>query len=319
VDRRVAAPGGGVSVVVPVFNSGATLPLLVAALEEHLAALADVEHHEIVLVDDGSVDDSWKVIRALADEHPEVRGLRLAYNAGEQSATLCGIAAARHDTIVTMDDDLQHGPASVADLLGALTDEVELVYGVPDRDRHHLGRRVAAGVTKPVLEHVFAVRGAGTASAFRAFRTELRERFPAVPGPLASVDGLLGNATTSVATVVVAHHHRRAGRSQYTAAKLMGHTMSVVVGGSPAPLRFATLCGFACLALGASGLVGVVLAALFGAIAQPVAWLLVATATVLFGILFVALGLLGEIGVRILQRAGGQPTYVVRDATEPDA
>lgn len=302
----------GLSVVVPVYNSGATLPLLAASLVEHLEGVGE---YEVVLVDDGSVDDSWKVIQALSDELPVVRGVQLAYNAGEQSATLCGIAAARFDTIVTMDDDLQHDPSSIPALLAALEDDVELVYGLPDRDQHSFGRRAASRVAKPSLEHVFKVRGAGSNSAFRAFRTELRDRFPGAPGPMSSVDAMLANAGPAMTTVVVPHHPRRMGRSHYTTLKLLSHTMNLIADGSPSPLLFATVTGVACMVGGVLGVFGVVVAAVLGSLGSPVPWVVVALASIVLGVVLVALGILGELAVRILARAGGSPAYVVRRTT----
>lgn len=306
---------GGVSVVVPVFNSGTTLPQLVVAL---LDGLSDVGGHEIVLVDDGSADDSWKVIQALSDEHPSVRGIRLTRNVGEQGAVLCGIVASERPTIVTIDDDLQQSPGSIPDLLMALTDDTELVYGVPERDRHGPGRRLAAGVTKPVLEHVFRVPGAASTSAFRAFRADLRSRFPPTPGPLCSIDGMLRAATTDVAVVRVPHRPRRAGRSQYTLTKLVTHTMSVIAGGSAAPLLFATATGSGTILAAVVGVLAVVVGTLAGWVASPFPWLLVCIGGALLGLVLLALGILGELVARVLLRAGGQPAFVIGETTSPD-
>jgi len=307
---------GGVSVVVPVFNSGTTLTHLVAELKK---GLSGVETCEVVLVDDDSVDDSWKVIRALSDEHREVRGLRLARNVGEQSAVLCGIDAARYDTIVTIDDDLQQPPTSIPNLLDALEDGVDLVYGIADRYRHSATRQLAASVMKPVLEHLFRVPGASSTSAFRAFRTRLRDGFPPSPGPMCSVDGLLATVTTDVVTITVPHHPRRAGRSQYTPAKLIAHTMSVIAGGSASPLLFATVTGLVCLAAALITGTTVVVVGIVGSRPISVGWLLVSGNAALFGVVLLALGILGEFAARILLRAGGQPAYVVRDTTDSDA
>ena len=97
-----------ISVVVPVYNSELSLPELVKRLQPVLAALA--RDYELVLVNDGSRDQSWRVIQQLATEHAWVRGIDLMRNYGQHNALLCGIRTARFDILVTMDDDLQHPP-----------------------------------------------------------------------------------------------------------------------------------------------------------------------------------------------------------------
>ena len=107
-----------ISVVVPVYNSELTLSELVKRLQPALAALA--REYELVLVNDGSRDQSWKVVQELTRAFPWVRGINLMRNYGQHNALLCGIRAARFDILVTMDDDLQHPPEEIHKLLAKL-------------------------------------------------------------------------------------------------------------------------------------------------------------------------------------------------------
>jgi undecaprenyl-phosphate 4-deoxy-4-formamido-L-arabinose transferase len=100
-----------VSVVVPVYNSEATLRALAEQLDAELRG--QVSAMELILVNDGSRDDSWQVVLELAQRHPWVRGINLKRNYGQHNALLCGIRAAKYDIVVTMDDDLQHPPEEV--------------------------------------------------------------------------------------------------------------------------------------------------------------------------------------------------------------
>lgn len=124
----------GISVVVPVYNSADSLPLLVqrliAALEPQGGAL------EIILVDDRSRDRSWQVIEELAAQDARVRGLRMMRNYGQHNALLCGIRAAQYAITVTLDDDLQHPPEEIPALLAALSDTTDVVYGIPRQQQH---------------------------------------------------------------------------------------------------------------------------------------------------------------------------------------
>jgi hypothetical protein len=302
-----------ISVVVPVYNSESTLRDLV----DGIAAALEDETYEVLLVDDASADGSWREVQKLASEVPEVTGVRLARNVGEQNAVLCGISRAGNDTIVTIDDDLQQPPAAIPELLSCLSDEGhDLVYGVAARYEHGVGRQVAAAVTKRLLEHVFRVPGASSVTSFRAFRARLRDPFPSSPGPLCSVDALLSASTTKIGHVEVDHVARRSGRSQYTPAKLVAHTMSAIVGGSASPLLFATVAGLLCLVAAAAGVVAVAVDRIVGGSAVAAEWLLVSVAAGLFGLVLVALGILGEYAARILLRVGGYPAFVVAESTD---
>src|SRR5438132_13595944 len=111
-----------ISVVVPVFNSQDSLSLLVDRLEPVLRGLGGA--FELVLVNDGSQDQSWDVIRKVATSRDWVRGINLMRNYGQHNALLCGIRTARYDVIVTMDDDLQNPPEEIPRLLDQLALEV---------------------------------------------------------------------------------------------------------------------------------------------------------------------------------------------------
>ena len=114
-----------VSIVVPVYISAGTLRPLIARLTTVLKS--DGAAYEIILVDDGSRDDSADVARALRQEYEGVRPLRLLRNYGQHNAILCGLRHARHTVVITLDDDLQHPPEEIPRLLEALGDRYDLV------------------------------------------------------------------------------------------------------------------------------------------------------------------------------------------------
>src|SRR4029079_7434249 len=120
---------GSISVVVPVYNGALTLPDLVAGLMHVLPQVA--ADYEIILINDGSRDESWQRIRALAGQYPLVRGFNLLRNYGQHNALLCGIREARYEIVATMDDDLQHPPDQLPALLAKLNEGYDVVYGTP--------------------------------------------------------------------------------------------------------------------------------------------------------------------------------------------
>jgi len=104
----------GISVVVPAYNSELSLRELARRLEPVLEAAAP--RYELILVDDNSRDGTWQVIKDLVRTIPWIRGIHLMRNSGQHNALLCGVRAARHELIVTMDDDLQHPPEEIPKL-----------------------------------------------------------------------------------------------------------------------------------------------------------------------------------------------------------
>lgn len=177
------------SVVIPVFNSAATLPELVTRLDAMRPQLAD--RFEVVLVNDGSRDNSWDVIAQLAREHEWIHGVNLMRNYGQHNALLAGIRAARYEAIVTMDDDLQHPPEEIPGLIAKLAEGVDVVYGTPITLQHGLWRNFSSQFTKLVLQSVMGIKIASSSSSFRAFRSKLREAFANYDSSFVAIDVLL--------------------------------------------------------------------------------------------------------------------------------
>jgi RimJ/RimL family protein N-acetyltransferase len=211
-----------------VYAGAATLRELHRRLNAVLSTVC--ADHEIVFVEDAGPDDAWRVIEALACEDGRVRGLRLARNAGQHNALLCGVRAGRFPISVTLDDDLQHPPEAIAALLEALVPGVDVVYGCPRAGVHSPLRNLSSNAFKALLSRLFAAPQVARISAFRAFRTALREDFAEHAGPTESLDALLARATGRFASVRVDHAPRRHGRSGYDAARLVRQAALVWAG-----------------------------------------------------------------------------------------
>src|SRR6266404_186891 len=137
------------SVIVPVFNSEAILPALMERLEPVLASLCS--QYEVIFVNDASRDRSWEVIEKISASRNCVRGINLMRNYGQHIALLCGIRAARFETIVTMDDDLQNPPEEMHKLVSKLGEGFDVVYGAAQSGRQGLWRQLASRITRFVL------------------------------------------------------------------------------------------------------------------------------------------------------------------------
>ena len=299
------------SVVVPVYNSQASLPTLIERLAAVLPTVAD--RFEVILVDDGSRDESWDGICQAARKHAGVRGINLMRNYGQHNALLAGIRAARFGVVVTMDDDLQHPPEEIPRLLEAISQGHDLVYGTPASTEHGLSRTVSSRLTRLWLHRVLGVAIASRASAFRAFRTVLREGFAHYEGPAVAVDALLAWTTTRIVSVEVRHDPRRHGRSQYSWLKLARLAIDLTTTFRTWPLRLASLVGFVVMLLGLAALAFVLGSYL--ATGQPLSLFRFSASIIAIfsGAQLFTLGILGEYVARIHHRVLREPSYVVRE------
>ncbi len=302
-----------ISVVVPVYNSAATLEGLAGQIAE---ALAEREW-ELVLVNDASPDASWEVIARLAAADPRIRGLDLLRNYGQHGALLSGIRAARHPIVVTVDDDLQHPPDEIPKLLERLErGDVDVVYGEAIVRSFDVKRNLATAVTKLALRGAMGSDFAGKVSPFRAFRTEIRAAFAAFSGPYVSVDVLLSWGTSRFASIPVEHHPRAVGRSNYTLRKLASHALTMLTGFSTRPLRFASILGLVATFLGIVMFAYVVVRYTLSGSPVP-GFPFLASAIALFsGAQLLTLGIIGEYLARVHVRLLDKPTYAVRGETE---
>ncbi len=309
----MSEPIASISVVVPVYNSAGTLPALVEQLDG--VTIGAAHARELILVNDGSRDQSWDVIQALALQYEWVRGINLMRNYGQHNALLAGIRAAVGEVTVTMDDDLQNPPSEIPKLLDQLGRGYDVVYGKPEAERHGFLRDLASRMTKLALQAAMGVETARNVSAFRAFRTQVREAFADYQSPYVSIDVLLTWGTSRFAAVAVRHEPRQASVSNYTFRRLIVHALNMMTGFSAIPLQIASLVGFAFTLFGLALLILVVERYLTQGGKVPGFAFLASAVAIFSGAQLFALGIIGEYLARMHFRMMGQPTYAVRTRT----
>ncbi len=310
-------PRPSVSVVIPVYRSAESLPVLVERLEPALRALGSA--FEVILVNDGSPDHSWSVICDFAASRDWLRGIELKRNYGQHNALLCGIREAKHDVVVTMDDDLQNPPEEIHKLLDRLDAKTDVVYGSPDREQHGLFRNLASRITKLVLENAMGAETASRISAFRAIRTEVRDAFGPHHSPFVNIDVLLTWGSTRFASVTVRHDERAAGQSNYTLRMLLVHALNMLTGFSVMPLQIASLTGFGFTLFGVLVLIYVVGRYLIQGTTVAGFPFLASVIAIFSGAQLFALGILGEYLARMHFRTMGRPPFAVRSKTGDEA
>lgn len=302
---------GFLSVVVPCYNSADSLPLL---LERLLPVLeAEAARAEVILVNDDSRDGTWDVITQLADAYPNVRGINLMRNYGQHNALLCGIRAAQGDVVITMDDDLQHPPEEIPRLLSRLAEGYDVVYGTPQHDQHGLWRDMASQMTKLALQSAMGADIARSVSAFRAFRTSLREAFAEYRNPFVNLDVLLTWATKRFTAVPVRHEPRTVGVSNYTFKKLLTHAVNMITGFSVLPLQLASYVGFGTMLFGVGIFIYVLVRYAINGGSVPGFPFLASMIAIFSGVQLFVVGIFGEYLARMYQRTMNRPIYTVRD------
>jgi undecaprenyl-phosphate 4-deoxy-4-formamido-L-arabinose transferase len=303
-----------ISVVVPVFNSNDTLDELISRLEAVLRSLA--AEWEIILVDDGSQDQSWRRVAALAAACANIRGIRLMRNYGQHNALLTGIRAAQYEIVATLDDDLQNPPEEIPKLLEMLSEGIDVVYGTPQRQQQDLWRRLASIATKLALQGAMGAKTARQVSSFRVFRTQLRDGFQRYQGPHVSIDVLLTWSTSQFTAIPVKHEPRQVGVSNYTFRKLISHALNMMTGFSTFPLQLASWIGFGFTVFGLVVLAYVIGRYLMEGGSVPGFPFLASIIAVFSGAQLFALGIIGEYLARMHFRSMGRPSSTIRSTTD---
>lgn len=300
----------GLSIVVPVYRGAATVGTLVAELSK----LKPEGGIEIVLVNDGSPDNSGDVCRELARTATvPLTYIEHARNFGEHNAVMTGLRHARGAYVITMDDDLQNPPEEVLKLydharLGGF-DVVYTRYAVKEHEGwRNLGSRFANWVADQLMDKPKGLY----LSSFRCMSALAVSEVIKYRGPYPYVDGLLMQVTQRLDSIEVKHFARVEGRSNYTMRRLIRLWMNLATNFSVLPLRMAVIAGVAMGVLGLVVALWVIIEALLGE--TPSGWASLMTVTLLIaGVQFLVLGVMGEYVGRAFMSANGKPQGVVRD------
>jgi len=306
----------GLSIVVPVYRGATTIGRLVEALSD----LRPEGGLEIILVNDGSPDDSGDVCRRIAaTARVPVTYLEHARNFGEHNAVMTGLRHARGAFIINMDDDLQNPPEEVVRLYDhCRLHDWDVVYTRYAKKEHegwrNLGSRFANRVADTLLDKPPGLY----LSSFRCISSLVAREVTKYDGPYPYIDGLIMQVTQRIGTLEVAHSARGEGKSNYNLRRLVRLWLNLATNFSVLPLRLAIFAGAGMAVLGFIAAVMVVLEAIF--VDTPSGWASTMTMMLLIaGVQFMILGVLGEYVGRAFLSANGKPQGVVREAIGPGA
>ncbi len=305
-----SSTGLDLSVVVPVYRSAATLGLLMQRLT--LVLNAQGLRYEIVLVDDGSPDDSWACLETLHQQYGDVmRPIRLMRNYGQHNALMCGLRNSRGRYVVTMDDDLQNPPEEIPKLIDRIElTRADLVYGVPANRQHAQWRNVGSLMVKRFYQKVF--RSSVNPTQFRIMERRLVESVQFYDLNFTYLDGLLAWCTQSIAEAEVDHATRQHGRSGYNMSKLLGLALNLYTNFSLIPLQVVSLMGVLASASGFAAALYFLAQRLLSNVAVPGYASTIVAVLILGGIQLLALGIMGEYLGRLHLNVNRKPQYLIR-------
>jgi undecaprenyl-phosphate 4-deoxy-4-formamido-L-arabinose transferase len=270
-------------------------------------------NYEIILVNDGSKDNSWAVISSLLNKYPNITALNLMRNYGQHNALLAGIRLAKYLTTITLDDDLQNPCEEIPKLLEIINQGFDVVYGRPIYEEHNIFRTLASQLTKLVLQKAMGADTACSISSFRAFRTKLRDAFERYSNAFVSIDVLLTWGSNKFTAIAVEHHPRIAGQSNYNLRSLITHALNLVTGFTTLPLRIASIIGLSLTVLGLILLVYVLGRYLMLGYSVPGFPFLASMIALFSGAQLFTLGVMGEYLARMYVRNMDQPSYTVNE------
>lgn len=297
------------SITVPVYNSGATLDELTERLNRVFNSLK--EAYEIIFIDDGSNDNSWKKIIELKSKFSHIKAFRLARNFGQHNALMCGFGFANGQYVITLDDDLQHMPEDIPKLIEKIEEGYDLVYGVYKSKKHSFWRNFGSKFIKWAYNKALSIRGEIT--SFRIIRLSIIKKITKYDKNFTFIDGFIAWHTTNIGYVEVDHKTRKVGRTGYSLRKIIVLSMNLITNFSIFPLQIASFLGIIFSTLGFIMALTYFLLRIFSKITLSGFATIIIVLTIFSGVQLFILGLMGEYLGRIQLNINSKPQYNIRE------
>ena len=298
--------------VVPVYNEAESLPALRAALERVLTKLR--VPYEIILVDDGSADDTWKVLKAWHKSDGRVRAFRFARNFGKEAALSAGIFNSRGDAVVLMDSDLQHPPEIIPRFIEKWREGYDMVYAMrTSREGDSAIRRGATGAFYRLFARIADVDLPPGAGDFRLLDRKVVEILNRMPERLRFMKGLYAWAGCHHVGVPYDPPPRRHGSSAMSMRRLTGFGLDGIVAFSRLPLAISGWIGAAIALVALVYGAFLALRTLIVGVDVPGYASIMVGIMLLGGVQLLALGVLGAYVGRIYEEIKQRPLYIVSE------
>ena len=301
------------SIVVPVYNSEKTL-------EELYTRIRDVfdhtmkENFELILVDDSSRDNSYEVMEKLHKADSRVKIIQMEKNFGQHPALLCGFSFAKGDFIITMDDDLQHRPEEIPKMAAAINerDDVDVIIAKYENRKHNFIRKLGTKISIYATSKMLNKDPNLEITSFRLMRRFIVEAILNTNTHLPQIGNLLVQSSNRIINIPVQHDSRKVGRSNYTFRHLARDLIYDITSNSAFPLILVRDLGiFSFIISILLGLFYLVRYFIYGVSVEG--WTTLVLLILAYnGIILLAIGIIGQYLMNILNEAKKMPNYVIR-------
>jgi dolichol-phosphate mannosyltransferase len=300
-----------VSIVIPFYNEENNLPKL---YEELIAVLGDDINWEILLVDDGSSDNSWEKLKSLHEIDPRIRGIRFSRNFGHQNALYAGFGFSRGDAVITMDSDLQHPPFVIPDLIREWEKGYKIVHTVrKDPESIPFTKKVTSWAFYKLFTWLSGVEISAGMADFRLLDRQVVDELMKSQETGVFLRGLVQWVGFPSTKVIFQCRDRYSGQSKYTFYKMVKFAWRGITSFSIIPLRIGIMLGLITSLFAFYVLADALFTKLFTDKAVPGWTSIIGVVSLLFGVLFILIGLLGEYIGKVLIQVRGRPLYIVRE------
>ena len=305
-----------VSVVIPVYNGAKSITGLVQEVTSKLGKSLK----EIVLVNDGSSDDSEAICTELTRQNPRITFISLRKNFGEHNAVLCGLNFTTGDYVAIIDDDFQNPPEEILKLLDEAKKGYDVVFARYNFKKHSLWRNLGSKFNGIMASYLLKKPQDLYLSSFKLISREVVQEIIKYRGHRPYIDGLLLRVTRNYTTCLVSHSEREFGKSNYTLTKLLSLYLSMFLNFSILPLRIFTITGFIAFTIGVILGIWSVAEKLIFPERVPTGWTVLFTAFIAFsGLQLVFLGLIGEYIGKMHFDQNGTPQWVIKSKILADS
>lgn len=298
------------SIVIPCYNSAKTIRKVVETSMEAIGKIENLEC-EFVLVNDYSRDDTEKVIWQLAREYPNVKGITLAKNFGQHNAIMAGLHEAEGDYIMGMDDDMQTHPSQIPAFIDKMQEGYDVVFGIYRKRKFNFMKNLLSKIASFIMWHMVERPKGLEASNYWCCSRYVRDELIRYDGYNLYLQILFYRTTANIANIEIEHFSREEGKSNYNFMKSLKLFMTFM-NYTVVPLRMATIIG---TLLSAAGFIATAVVFVRKLLDPEITlgWSsLMCVIMLLFGFVFLILGVIGEYIGKLILNISRTPQYVIR-------
>jgi glycosyltransferase involved in cell wall biosynthesis len=300
------------SIVIPVFNSEKTLPDLYKRLTEQFDRIS--QNYEIIYVDDCSIDGSWNVLQELKKKDNRVKIIHFIRNFGQHNATLCGFNYSQGDFLITLDDDLQHPPEEIPQLIAKINEGFFVVYGRYEPKNPSALENALSRIFQKIIHRILQIPDSIFLSSFAIYKRDVIKNMVAIKSSYPFLFGLMIRSTPiqKIGNADVRHVERSAGSSNYGLIKYSKYSLNLIINYSSLPLVFVASFGFLLSIMSICFGFWILLQKIIDPTYGIMGWnSLMVAITLIGGAILMSMGIIGEYLRRILAETSYGQQYVI--------